>query len=281
MATTPNPLPSILAPERRFADLSGAEIRAVDEDAESIGFRGHAAVFGKRAWIGPPKWGFFEEVRAGAFAKTIQESDVRMLQNHDPNLILARSKVASGPGTLRLSEDDVGLLSDAEMLPTTYARDLALAIDRQVVNQMSFAFTPVREEWSVDDDGNDVRTLIEVKLYDVSPVTFPAFEETDASLRAIAAELEAAGSVPVEERKHLLRAFFGRVPVSDLALALRAALNAPVGLEDNGRAPASATRAQDQDPSDFETERIRLAMRGLAVMASDFTTLTTKEDQAP
>jgi uncharacterized protein len=196
-----NNTPALLAPERRFISTSDAEIRQVADDAESIGFRGHAAVFGKRTWIGPRKWGFFEEIRAGAFAKTITEADVRMLQNHDPNLVLARNKVASGPGSLRLSEDAIGLLTDADMLPTSYARDLALAIERQVVNQMSFAFEPVVEEWTEDDQGNDVRTLVEVRLWDVSPVTYPAFEETDASLReALKAELDAADHVPVEVR---------------------------------------------------------------------------------
>lgn len=257
--------PVVLSPERRFVTIGDAEIRQVAEDAESIGFRGHAAVFAKRAWIGPRKWGFWEEIRAGAFAKTIGEADVRMLQNHDPNRVLARNKVASGPGSLRLSEDNVGLLTDADMLPTSYARDLALAIERQVVNQMSFAFEPVIEEWGEDEQGNDVRTLVEVRLWDVSPVTYPAFEETDASLReALEAELDAADHVPVEVRKQLLRGSYGRIPTSDLALALRAAFTAPAERGDNGRGPASlppAPREDEQPAPAFAVERIQRLSR--------------------
>ena len=162
MATRNKGLP-MLGPERRFASLAGIEIRAATEENASIGFKGHAAMFNKRTWIGPKKFGFYEEVRDGAFTKAIKESDVRMLLNHDPNYLLARNT----SGTLRLTEDDKGLAVDADMAPTSYAKDLAIVMDRGDLSQMSFSFLPVKEEWAVTDDGDDVRSLSELSLYDV------------------------------------------------------------------------------------------------------------------
>lgn len=270
--TMPNRAASaLLGPERRFAPISAGadiEIRQVDDAAESIGFKGHAALFGVRTWIGPPKWGFWEEIRSGAFKKTIAEGDARMLFNHDPNFPLARASVSSGPGSLRLKEDKQGLLDEADMLPTSYARDLAIALEAKVVTGQSFSFLPVREEWSLTDDGDDVRTLIEVQLFDVGPVTFPAYEETDAALRALTAELDDVDA-PAEERKQLVRALFGRVPTTDLALALRAAFAAPAGQGDNERAPAAATRAQDELLA-LESELRRRRMRRHAAIAAEY-----------
>src|SRR5690606_11377800 len=70
---------------------STLDTRAVDrrEDGEPIGFKGHAAVFNSRTWIGSKSWGFWEQIDPRAFRKTLNEADVRFLINHDPNLLLA------------------------------------------------------------------------------------------------------------------------------------------------------------------------------------------------
>lgn len=165
--------------ERR-ALTTTVEVRAADDG--KLGFRGHAAMFERRTWIGPKKWGFWEQVARGAFSKSIGESDVRFLINHDPNLVLGRNKA----GTLTLAEDDEGLLVESDMAPTTYARDLAISMERGDVTQMSFAFEVVREEWETLGDDTEMRTIVEAKLWDVSAVTFPAYDDTDASLRSVA-----------------------------------------------------------------------------------------------
>ncbi len=167
--------------ERRVVAVADLEIRAADTDGYPIGFKGHAAVFDKRTAIGNPKsWGFWEQVARGAFAKTIKESDVRFLHNHNPDLVLARNTA----GNLTLSEDKVGLLADANMTPTSYARDLALSLERKDVSQMSFGFRVVKDQWETLDDDTELRTLMEVQLFDVSTVTYPAYDDTDAALRA-------------------------------------------------------------------------------------------------
>lgn len=180
------------------ADATHLRRRVVDararlrEDAETgepgLGFLGHAAVFEQRTYIGIPPWGFFEQIARGAFEPVLGD-DVRMLLNHNSNFLLARTT----NGTLRLSEDDDGLLSDADMAPVSYARDLAILVQRKDLTQMSFAFWPAEEDYDeieVKDaeTGTVLRaplvTILKMeRLYDVSPVTFPAYEGTDANLK--------------------------------------------------------------------------------------------------
>ncbi len=136
---------------------------------------GHASVFNREADIGG--W-FVESVAPGAFRRAIADDDVRALFNHDPNFVLGRTRA----GTLRLAEDDVGLAIDINPPDTQTARDLMVSIERGDVSQMSIGFRAVRQEW---DESGDVlkRRLLEVELFDVSPVTFPAFTETDVGVR--------------------------------------------------------------------------------------------------
>jgi len=166
------------APLERDASLGDDQAGA---KVDGRRFYGHAAVFNKRTWIGSKRWGFWEEIAPGAFARTLANgADVRLLVNHDPNLVAARTKA----NTLRLAEDGVGLATDADMADVSYVRDLVVLLDRGDVNQMSFAFVPVAWEYAEAEDGNDLYRITEVELYDVSIVTYPAYEDTDAGLRS-------------------------------------------------------------------------------------------------
>ena len=179
----------------RLRDLTAIEVRRVrtpatvrattDDGDTEIRFTGHAAIFESPTWIGPPKWGFQEVIARGAFAKTIGESDVRFLINHDPNLILARTTA----GTMTLAEDKIGLAVDADLAQTSYGQDLAVSLERGDMSQMSFGFRVVRELWEEIETEPGVvierRTLQEVELFDVSSVTYPAYEDTDGGLAAM------------------------------------------------------------------------------------------------
>ena len=146
-------------------------------------FRGYAAVFNQ---LSEPIGGQFrEKISEGAFSKTIREGDVKMLINHDPSLLLARSK--AGNGTLRLSEDSNGLQVEAEMAPTSYARDLSVVMQRGDLDQMSFGFQKVKDSWDRADPKMPVRTLTENRLFDVSPVTYPAYPDTTCAVRSLRA----------------------------------------------------------------------------------------------
>lgn len=147
-------------------------------------FRGHAAVFGERAWI-PEGRGFWEEITPTAFDRALEEDDVRLLLEHDPRWILGRTTA----GTLRLSTDKRGLVADADFPNTSYAQDAAESLGRGDLSAMSFAFD-VRdggEEISTLKDGATLRRLTDLTLSDVSIVAYPAYRATDASLRSLRA----------------------------------------------------------------------------------------------
>ncbi len=160
-------------PERRSFPV---EMRVAGEDGRRM-IVGYAAMFDV---LSLPLWGFRERIRPGAFSKTIQEADVRALWNHDRNFVLGRTKA----GTLRLHEDDRGLGMEIFPPDTQWARDFMVSIDRGDVDQMSFSFEALQEEWAIED-GETVRTLVEVRLFDVSPVTFPAYPQTSVQLRSV------------------------------------------------------------------------------------------------
>lgn len=234
--------------------------RAVEQRAdgdETIGFVGHAAVFNSPTWIGSRSWGYQEQIAPGAFAKTIGEADVRFLINHDPNLLLARNTA----GSLRLDEDDTGLVTDADMAPTTYARDLAVNLEAGNIDQMSFAFEVIKETWEVLDDDSELRSIQEVKLWDVSVVTYPAYEDTDAALRAAAfAALCRSAELDEKAQRALLRSL-----TDGRELALNPVLRAADALADDTSEPPARTR-DDSQPAARATgvsprfRRARLAM---------------------
>jgi len=143
-------------------------------DGEGDGFTtsGHAATYDEPYDLGP----FDERIARGAFDGAIESDDVRALWNHDSSNVLGRTKA----GTLRLSSDKVGLLSEIDF-PATAVRERE-SVERGDVDQMSFGFSVVRELWEEDKEGRELRTILEAKLYDVSPVAFPANESTDLSI---------------------------------------------------------------------------------------------------
>lgn len=265
---------ALLGPERRFTTIEAdPETRADDDGA--LRFRGHAAVFDTRTFIGQKPWGFWEEIRSGAFAKTIGESDIRFLHNHDPNLALARSTIAEGPGSLRLAEDRKGLLTRAEWIQTTFARDLHETVRAGVVDQMSFAFWPVREEWSKNENDEDVRSLLEVRVDDVSTVTFPAYTETDAAVRSAGLGLlmDAAG-LDDDHRVAILDAVRQGYVTPDFLPAVRAASRALAELA-AAHAPAEATRETDKPSGDeVRAQQIELRFRALMARSGEYRSTT-------
>ena len=141
---------------------------------------GHAAVFDSWSETLGGIFPFKEKVRKGAFSQTIEKDDIRALFNHDPNYVLGRNKA----GTLELKEDETGLYVRIIPPDTQAARDLITSIERGDINQMSFGFMVEEEKWDTVD-GVDVRELRRVRLFDVSPVTFPAYPSTDVGVRAM------------------------------------------------------------------------------------------------
>lgn len=163
--------------ERRFTDAELRAIRGEDGKATLIGY---AAVFDK---LSLDLGGFRERIAPGSFTKALETpDDVRALFNHDPNHVLGRNK----SGTLKLTQDAVGLRYEIHMPDTQTARDLAASIERGDVSQSSFAFRVKAggERWG-EEEGIIVRTLTDLQLYDVSPVTYPAYPDTSVAKRSM------------------------------------------------------------------------------------------------
>jgi HK97 family phage prohead protease len=166
---------SIDGAERRHISHK-VEIRAEDDETT---IEGVAAVVNKRTNLG---W-FEEEIMPGAFDNVLQD-DVRALFNHDPNFPLARS--VNGEGTLNLSVAENGDLRYSYKTPNrTFARDLEDAIKSGDVSQSSFAFSIEDETWIERSGKPDLRQITQLKrLYDVSPVTYPAYADTSVAKRS-------------------------------------------------------------------------------------------------
>lgn len=160
--------------ERRTAN-EGVELR---EEGDNLTAVGYASVFNKTYAIP----GFVERVAPGAFRKTVGEADVRALFNHEADHLLGR--VSSG--TLRMEEDDKGLRYEIDLPPTQLGRDTAALLRRGDLAGSSMGFRVLKDDWSETDDGYPLRTIQEVALRDVGPVTFPASSATEASLRSLA-----------------------------------------------------------------------------------------------
>jgi len=158
--------------ERRTFTVRDIEARQAEDG--TMRMAGYAAVFNEASLPLP----FIEKIAPGAFTKTLQETpDVRLLANHE-GLPMARTK----NGTMRLYEDETGLYFEAELANTQEARDLYTLVERGDVDQMSFAFRVIRQNWSKD---RTERTLTEVSLADgdVSIVTYPAYPATSVEAR--------------------------------------------------------------------------------------------------
>lgn len=170
--------------KREIRTFTLKEFRVAEGEQAPV-LEGYAAVFNS---LSEDLGGFRELIHPGAFKKTISEADIRALINHDPNQVLGRNKA----GTLELAEDIHGLRIRIMPPDNSYARDLLNSVKRGDIDQMSFAFETVRDEWTITNDGNDeviTRSLFEVRLFDVSPVTYPAYPQTTVMVRSKVAEL--------------------------------------------------------------------------------------------
>lgn len=174
--------------ERRFAPTE-FEIRQHATGGAVIS--GHAAVFNR---LSRNLGGFVEQIDPAAFDKTLADSpDVRALINHDPSHLLGRTR----SGTLRLSKDDEGLFYEVDVPDRSDARDLLVSMERGDITQSSFAFFMVGDDWGKTDQDFPLRTVTAASIHngDVSPVTYPAYEDADSGVadRALLSLAETRG----------------------------------------------------------------------------------------
>lgn len=199
---------------REVREWSMADVELRDADG-TLTLTGYASVFNAPydMYGGPTKYGWTEEIDGSAFDKTLREKpDVQLLINHG-GLPLARTK----SGTLKLKADNVGLHVEADLEPADPdVLNLAPKMRRGDIDEMSFAFRVVRQEW---DDEYTARRIVEVNIDrgDVSVVNFGANPATSASLRSADVLAELAGL----DRDELL--VEARAADSDLLTIVRSA----------------------------------------------------------
>ena len=190
--------------ERRTFQFT--EIRAIKD---KLRIEGHAAVFNR---LSDDLGGFREQINPGAFAQSIAEDDVYALFNHDPNVVLGRNRA----GTLTLSEDSAGLVMVIAAPDTQAARDVLTLIDRRDITGASFSFVVPQggDRWERMEQF-DLRTLLYVRLRDVSPVVFPAYPQTDVALAKRSLEAWRQTLTPAAPAARLLRERYQRLLDTD------------------------------------------------------------------
>lgn len=165
--------------ERRFTPFMDVEIESRDGAASRI--RGYGAVFYDGSERTEYKlWDdLVERIMPGSFDKAIAEDDVRALFNHDPNMLLGRTTAK----TLALSVDKRGLRYEIDPPDTETGRNVVAAVKRRDLTGSSFSFKITDQEFRTEG-GIDIREIKGVRLYDVGPVTFPAYEATTVEAKS-------------------------------------------------------------------------------------------------
>lgn len=157
---------------------SQIELR-VDDSQGVPTIYGYAATYDTRS--DPIGGMFYERIERGTFRKALERApDVRALIDHKSEFVLGRMS----SGTLRLKDDDKGLLVEINPPDTSYGRDIVTSIRRGDINNMSFGFRTIDDRWEDEGLGLPLRTLLDVELEDVSVVTFPAYPNTEVAVRS-------------------------------------------------------------------------------------------------
>ena len=164
--------------ERRVLHPGACELRVETKEGEPPKIKGYAAVFDKRS---EDLGGWFETIAPGAFGESLKNgADVRALVEHDSRGLLGRNTA----GTLKLKEDKTGLSVEIDAPDTTAGRDVVESIKRGDLSGMSFGFSTIDDHWETQD-GEELRTLEAVELFDVSVVAYPAYPDTSVAVRSL------------------------------------------------------------------------------------------------
>ena len=168
---------------KKDREIRGISYRAtVDEESRHV--EGYALLFNTDS---KPMWGgdLIERIAPTALDGVLEKSDVLCLMNHDESRgVLARSRM--GEGSLTLTVDEKGLRYAFDAPKTALGDELIEALRRGDIAESSFAFTVEKDNWEREEDGTYKRTIVQIgQLYDVSPVYYPAYEDTTVALRSL------------------------------------------------------------------------------------------------
>ena len=159
--------------ERRFTPTS--EIRLNEEEGKST-LEGLGVVY--NSWS-EDLGGFIEMVKPGAGLRSVSEDDIFATYNHNDDYVLGRKSA----GTMTLDMSNEGIRYKVSLPETTFANDLKVSIGRKDVKGSSFRFIVTEDNWGTMD-GKEYREIIDFKLFEMGPVTNPAYPQTTAGVRS-------------------------------------------------------------------------------------------------
>ncbi|SKB05129.1 HK97 family phage prohead protease [Sporosarcina newyorkensis] len=162
--------------ERRNYPITDMEVRS--EEGKPTTLRGYAAVFDQ---LSVPLYGFREKIQKGAFAESLSKNNIKALWNHNSDFPLG----STNGSTLRLEEDERGLLFELDLPDNSWGRDAGVAIQRKDVDGVSFGFSVKKDSWDNTNPEQSIRTLVDVELIEISPTPFPAYPSTNVSARSV------------------------------------------------------------------------------------------------
>jgi uncharacterized protein len=193
---------------------------------ESKLIRGYGSVFYNAADPGTEYWlwsDIVERVMPGAFDEVLaSKPDVRGLFNHDSNYVLGRTTA----GTCRLSVDELGLYYECDESPNDPDwQRVAEKISRGDISGSSYSFIPGSTVWEEIPGENDysiwIRWIKKVDtVYDVGPVTFPAFTAATSSRSSTLAIEHPERALLLEERNQFLNQQSRNQPTDSVSVRL-------------------------------------------------------------
>lgn len=167
-----------MKPETRELLTDGIEVREFENGTRTI--TGYAVKWEMKSHTMGYWRRFKEQFQKGSFRDSLTNDDQRALWSHDTSQVLGRTK----NGTLRLFEDDIGLRFELDLPNTTLGNDAFETIKRGDVDGVSFGFAMQKEEWDESDPDNITRSITKAKLFEISPVAFPAYPDSQVSARS-------------------------------------------------------------------------------------------------
>ncbi len=167
------------------------DINATESEERGKYVEGRAIVYNQRTNLG-----WYDEIIAPDALKDTDLRDVRLLINHNTNMVpLARSRNNNANSTMQLTVDEEGLLirANLDVENNNDAKALYSAIERQDLDGMSFMFVVDKDAWDDVDSEHPTRTITGIKrVLEVSGVTFPAYSQTSIQARGLADALDSA-----------------------------------------------------------------------------------------
>lgn len=192
-----------------YRSVRQLEIRAASKEGIIGTLVGYAAVFNSES---QDFGGWKEVIKPGAFTRSLKEKpDVRAFYQHDTSKVLGRRSV----DTLRLQEDSKGLAVEIDLIDTQENRDVLANVKAGNLDSMSFGMIPKEHTWDFNEErGYDLRILKDVDLYEVSIVTWPAYEDTEIAVRSRTTFKEEQSSKKLTTPFRLLRLRQARLQIN-------------------------------------------------------------------